>query len=85
MIMEKPPVPVSVSASVVYELLDETRLMTGSFCEVNYKIVDLKKGTHFILYEVEQDWSDGELLVRVITGEFFGSIMLKPGRYKPLG
>ena len=52
MIMVKSPVPVSVSASVVYELLDETRLMTGSFGEKDYKIVDLKKGTHFILYEV---------------------------------
>ena len=81
MIMEKPPVPVSV----VYELLSETRLMTGKFGEKDYKIVNLKKGTHFILYEVEQDWSGGELLVRVIAGEFFGSIMLKPDRYKPLG
>jgi hypothetical protein len=55
MVKSPVPVPVSVSVSVVYELLAETRLMTGGFGEVNYKIVDLKKGTHFILYEVEQD------------------------------
>jgi hypothetical protein len=55
MIMVKSPVPVPVSVSVVYELLAETRLVTGGFGEVNYKIVDRKKGTHFILYEVEQD------------------------------
>jgi len=81
MIMGKSSVPVGV----VYELLAETRLMTGRFGEKDYKIVDLKKGTHFILYEVEQDWCDGELLVTVMTAEFFGSIMIKPGRYKSLG
>lgn len=74
----------SIPVGPVYQLEAETKLASGEFGEKGYRVITLEKGTHFILYEVVKDWGCEEVLVRVIAGEFFGSILLKPGRYKRL-